>query len=295
MRKNLGWATVPVALALAGCAATPPSAAPTPTPVSAAELVSWVDAACDVRSAFTAFWNSSAADYQRLKASADESGIEARTYVSARSREMQALASRLSELPPVNAPAPTAWRRALRDALVSPKAQLAALANNADVASAPDLAGRADQAAEVIAKLALPKPDLASADPALSAAYAKAPRCAPPSSTPTPTPTPTSITSAPPAAAPPAKDGQNFAACADGQCEVKVAKSARIPVFELKFATTFTGDTLSLTTSFPDGGRTTVTIGTSGAARFGRPGGSWIVITFKGVNAGAAVVEVATE
>ncbi len=293
MRRNLGWATVPVALTLAGCAAAAPPAAPkpSPTPVSAAELVSWVDAACGVRDAFAAFWNSSAADYQRLKASGDQSGTEAWTYVSARSRELQTLASRLGDLPPVNAPAPTAWRSALRDTLIAPKAQLAALDNGATpgVTPVPELIGRADQAATVIAKLALPKPDLASADPALTVAYAQAPRCTPPK------PAPTTTTAAPPAAPPPAKDGENVAACADGQCEVKVANQVRIPVFELKLTVKFAGGVVTVSTSFPGGGGGTFTIGEGGAARVGRPDGSEIALTFKGVNADAAVVEVTTK
>lgn len=111
-----------------------------------------------------------------------------------------------------------------------------------------------------------------------------------------PAPPKTTATTPPPPGPPTAADGQNYAACKDGRCEVKVAKSARIPVFELKFATTFTGGTVALTTDFPGGGRTTVRIGESGAATFGRPDGSQIVITFEGMDtAGAAVLDVTTK
>ena len=293
MRKNLWWATVPVALTLAGCAAAPPAASPSPSPspapapspssVPTEELVSWIDGACGARSTLETLKKSSATAYERVRTSADQTGMEAWNYVGSRFRDLQTLDTQLSGLPPVATPAATAWRTTLRDALSSPKAQLLAFNQTSpyDVPSLQELQSRASQAADLIAKLPLPE-----FDPALSPAYAQAPRCTPPKTT-----APTTA----PLAPPPAADGQNYAACADGRCEVKVAKSARIPVFELKFATTFTGLTVSLTTDFPGGGRSTIRIGEGGATTFGRPDGSQIVITFKGVNAGAAVLDVTTK
>lgn len=103
-------------------------------------------------------------------------------------------------------------------------------------------------------------------------------------------------TAAPTTTAPPsAADGEDYAACKDGRCEVKVAKSARIPVFELTFAATFAGGVVKLSTAFPGGGGGTFSLGVSDPATVGRPDGSWITVTFTGLEAGAAVLDVTTK
>ncbi|MCR6489625.1 hypothetical protein M8542_43105 [Amycolatopsis sp. OK19-0408] len=248
------------------------------------ELVSWIDGACGARTTLEKLKKSSSTAYERVRTSSDRTGMEAWNYVGSRLVDLQALENQLSGLPPVATPATDSWRTTLRDALTSPKAQLTAFHQLTTSGSTPltELQIRASQAADLVAKLPVPE-----FDPVLNTAYAQAPRCTPPKTS--------APTTAPPAVPPPAADGQNYASCGDGRCEVKVAKSARIPVFELRFATTFTGGTVSLSTAFPGGGRSTISIGESGTATIGRPDGSQIVITFKGVNAGAAVLDVTTK
>lgn len=288
MKRNLWWATVPVVLTLAGCGAVPspapPSSAPAASSVPIQTLVSWIDGACGARTTLEKLKKSSSTAYERVRTSSDQTGMEAWNYVGSRLVDLQALETQLAGLPPVATPAAEAWRTALRDALTAPKAQLTTFhqITTSGVTPLAELQSRASQAADLVAKLPVPE-----FDPALNTAYAQAPRCTPPKTT--------APTTAPPPVPAPAADGRNYAACADGRCEVTVTKSARIPVFELRFATTVTGGTVSLSTDFPGGGRSTIRIGETGAARIGRPDGSWIVITFKGVHAGAAVLDVTTE
>ena len=102
-------------------------------------------------------------------------------------------------------------------------------------------------------------------------------------STPTPTPTPSFPT---------AKDGQNYAACSDGNCEVLVRKLAQITLDRRKVNMTVADGRITITNARKDGGSNfTVSVqGTAGVATWGSMGGPMHSASLKAAEGTTAIV-----
>lgn len=103
------------------------------------------------------------------------------------------------------------------------------------------------------------------------------------STTPTPTPTPTFPT---------AKDGQNYTACSDGNCEVLVRKAAQITLDRRKVNMTVADGRITITNARKDGGSNfTVSVqGTAGVATWGSLGGPMHSASLKAAEGTTAIV-----
>jgi hypothetical protein len=104
-------------------------------------------------------------------------------------------------------------------------------------------------------------------------------------STPTPTPTPTP-------AFPTAKDGQNYKACADGNCEVLIRKAAQLTLSGRKVNATVADGRITITNAKKDGGSNfTVSVqGTAGVATWGSMGGPMHSASLKAAEGTTAIL-----
>ena len=103
------------------------------------------------------------------------------------------------------------------------------------------------------------------------------------------TPTPTST---PSPTFPTAKDGQNYAACSDGNCEVLVRKAAQITLDRRKVNMTVADGRITITNARKDGGSNfTVSVqGTAGVATWGSMGGPMHSASLKAAEGTTAIV-----
>ncbi|MFJ2646179.1 hypothetical protein ACIO1C_05545 [Streptomyces sp. NPDC087420] len=173
---------------------------------------------------------------------------------------------------------------------------------------------RAKRVGRLLASLKQPRPDLpalAGMNPDLGAAYHLAPRCVPasapgrpvrpadPSRTPATPATPASPATPAPVSShaqlPPPADGTDFAACADGKCEVRLTpQPADIKVGDLKLTAWVKDRVVRLHTAYPSGGSGSMTLGEGGRGTYGRAGGERVTVTVKLLRVDEANVEITT-
>lgn len=274
-----------------------PSATPTatPTPLPSRDLVVWADTVCAAVDELASERESLAKLNQEVK-DPTFGPISAESYLNGKSSTMTSLASTFDELKPSgNAAADrlvAEYKRGL--AAIIPKIE--ALAGGYISTYDLPFAEKVRRARQVGALIATVKPTspalpaLAKADPLLGSAYHLAPRCVPPTPA-TPSPGSSTTPSKPPTTPlPAAADGENYQACADGNCEVLVKKSAQITVKNKLLTVTVTNGVVSVSNREADGSGFSTGLSEEGGASWGTKD-SMTEGKLSGLNATAAVVK----
>jgi hypothetical protein len=150
------------------------------------------------------------------------------------------------------------------------------------------------RAGELIASMTPPQPDLpavVAAEPALADAHHLAPRCSPgrpanSTATPSSGPAPTSVE------LPPAADGTDVSACADGTCQILVAGQVDVPVRGHLLHVSLDEGGVTIGKPGANGAYAESTMAVGGSATFGSPDGTRIAVTLDGRNADGAVLTI---
>ncbi|WP_446040543.1 hypothetical protein [Streptomyces sp. SID1121] len=152
---------------------------------------------------------------------------------------------------------------------------------------------RAKRVGALLASLKQPRPDLpalAAKNPDLATAYHLAPRCVPSPGTARPT-----APADPSPQLPPPADGTDFAACADGKCEIRLTPHpVDIKVGDMKLTAWVKNRVVRLRTAYPTGGSGSMTLGEGGRGTYGRAGGETVTVTVKLLRVDEANVEITT-
>lgn len=278
----------------AGQPSATPTATPTPTPLPSRDLVVWADTVCAAVDELASERESLAKLNQDVN-DPTFGPMSADSYLGGKSSAMTSLADTFAELKPSgNAAADklvAEYKRGL--AAIAPKIEaLAGFGSYYDISFAEKVR-RARQVGALIATVKPTSPALpalAKADPLLGSAYHLAPRCVPPTPA-TPSPGSSTTPSKPPTTPlPAAADGENYQACADGNCEVLVKKSAQITVKNKLLTVTVTNGVVSVSNREADGSGFSTGLSEEGGASWGTKD-SMTEGKLSGLNATAAVVK----
>jgi hypothetical protein len=218
--------------------------------------------------------------------------MSADSYLSGKSSTMTSLTSTFAELKPTGNAAADKLAAEYKRGLATIVPKIEALAGSFGSNYGLPFAEKVRRARQVGALIATVKPKspalpaLAKADPLLGSAYHLAPRCEPP----TPA-SPSARPSKPPTTPlPTAADGENYAACADGNCEVLVKKSAQITVKNKLLTVTVTNGVVSVSNREADGSGFSTGLSEEGGASWGTKN-SMTEGKLSGLNATAAIVK----
>ncbi|MFF5518788.1 hypothetical protein [Streptomyces coeruleorubidus] len=277
MGRSRGVAVVVAGMVLAvgGCGggadeqAAKSSAGPKPnrSPSSSpsAELVEWVGDMCESTVALENLRKESAADLKEIRDADDETGMLAHAralgYLSATPADVETVAGDLEALGPSGVPAADRLRDALRKKVRSVANELGAQSPAVGLEYAESTVADLDKRVQ---SLTPPEPDLPALTkkvPRLAAAYRQAERCAPGWK-------PDASSGKGDSAAgplPKAADGRNYAACADGACEILVTSTADITAKGTKVHVIVADDSVT----FQSGGTVMQLGGAGGEAGFG--------------------------
>jgi hypothetical protein len=277
MRGSAAVVAAALVLAVGGCgggtdekadASGTRSAEPKPTRPPSKELVKWVGGMCASTTALRNLRRDSAADLEEIRAS-DEASLSADalavSYLSGTPWAVETVEGDLEDLGPSGVPAADR----LRDALLKKVRGVVAELDGVSPSEAFDNAeGSTAGVDKLVQSLTPPEPDLPALtkkDPRLAAAYERADQCAPgwkpdegAEETASPEPDPTGPL-------PRAKDGTDTGACSDGECEIRVTRSASITANGLTVDVTVTNESVTFMTP-----STIMTLGgQGGVATFG--------------------------
>jgi hypothetical protein len=291
--------------AVAGCAGAPPpddppddTAAPRPAPTR--ELVVWVDSLCQSISSWERLKESSARDVAEIT---EPGGWDPRrpderadSFLFSASAQLTRLAESLSEPASSGIPAADKVRAAYAAAVEAVEPEVERLDDpSVRHQRVPEQRIQdALRAGELIASMTPPQPDLpavVAAEPTLADAYHLAPRCSPdrlPNSTATPSsgPTPTS------AVLPPAADGTDLSACADGACQILVTGQMDVSVRGQLLHVSLDEGGVTIGKPGANGAYAQSTMAVGGSTRFGSPDDTQIAVTVDGRNADGAVLTI---
>ncbi|QIQ03712.1 hypothetical protein [Streptomyces liangshanensis] len=242
-------------------------------------------------------------------------GFTADSYLKWASSSVEAVAAGYAGLRPSGIPAADRLRARLAAGVGEIRPEVTRLSDYFALTSLSpaERTERAKRVGALLTSVRQPRPDLAAlADTHqdLAAAYHLAPRCVPspapvrpvrpvrpadPSASPEPSRTPAPVRSQAPAELPPAADGTDFAACADGRCEVRLTTDpADIRIGDLTLTAWVRNRVVRLHTAYPSGGSGSMTLGEGGRGSYGRAGGTTVTVTVKLLRADEANVDIAT-
>ncbi|MBN6041363.1 hypothetical protein [Amycolatopsis sp. 195334CR] len=292
------WAAVGVVLVAGGCGsaeAPPPAAAPPPPPPQPTrEMVTWADTMCQATDSLTR----DQVEFEGLEvdpAKPDEfADMHLYSYLSSADMGLESLASQFTGLPPSGVAAGDQLAKSLGEGLQRILPEVEALVGDRFAMSPRgDFTGMYDRARklnELLDSVKPAGPDLpavVAADPLLTAAHHLAPRCQPPAPPPPP--------EVPPGPLPAAKDGTDFGACADGECQILVTGEPKLKVGDNEFTITLSEKSVTLKDYGPQGASGTMRTGVGGKASWGNVNtGKKLELTVTALNAEGAVLDFKT-
>ncbi|MDI5978951.1 hypothetical protein QDK53_22305 [Amycolatopsis magusensis] len=299
---KLVWAALGLVLVASGCAgeeAPPPAAAPpTPSPVStqptqpSPELITWMGELCEATSSLV----DEQAEFEGLDVDASRpdtfAEVSLSQFLSGADRPLAQLAGRFTGLPPSGVPAADELAKSLGAGLERIVPEVQALAGDfgsnfgQEFGPLHDRARKLDELVDSVKPAGPDLPTLLAAEPRLAAAHDLSPNCRPDAESSTP---------APDGPLPPAADGTDFGACADGTCQILVTGESKVKVGDLRFTISVTDETVTLKDSRAGGGSSEMRTGAGGEASWGRAGGQQLMMTVSGLNAEGAVLDFKTQ
>jgi hypothetical protein len=289
--------TVGVALAIGGCASDREDVGRSAERAAGASksdgarsaaanqaLVKWADHMCEATELFETMKKESAGAVEEITDPPEDALIApeftAMSYLPSTSSSLNEVAQRLADVQPSGITAADRLHDSLAKEVQRVQPKVTGLTDSSEFTSpAEDSVDRAEHVGKLIESLKTPMPDLAAVvaeEPKLSAAYRRAPKCAPPEPLPK------------------AADGTDIGACKDGSCEVLVTEQVDVVVGAWKLRVSPMETKVMVRNGGPKGGVGETGLGAGGTGSFGEANGDKVTVRAVAVDGDGAVLKFST-